>query len=710
MLNISWKKKRILLFFLLLVVLFLIPETSNALWPFDEITKTAKSAAESTLGSVASAMAVLIATIVLGVANFWLAISAYLLEWVISPDFISLSYTGLDNPVIKAGWNVTSNLANMGIVLALIVIGLATILRLESYQAKKTLPVLIIVALLINFAPVFLGVIVDASNILMNFLLEDPVGYGAFSNVYSEQEGKIKEAWASFGKTEGAPFKALGRSVAYVGFAIIAGLVFFLFTALFVFRYIAIWIAVILSPLAFVSYILPKTRAFFDMWWKQFLAWCFIGVFAAFFIYLSFEILEMASPDNQTLIISSQEADINAQIHAEEDTSIITDALNELLPYLIVSVFLIMGFFMAVSISAMGANTVVNLTKKAGKGATRGGRFVASRSWQRGIRPNIDRGLAKMSGGHLTTRKIAGGISHGVEKIPVARWFLPEKVRKYGQYGQAVDAAQARTKDYKSRTLAHRFLERADIEEQGTANLLEILQRGDAEDLFHVARNLGFGKTDEDILKNKKFQKIVGRGLQIAGESGKAGQITRRDPRLAMIAAESNTIGYKGLSAKQGVDKAVSEARGQHLADWEPEILQNKLVAESALAHFDRDRWLQVNRTVKNGQETALKAIDSAFSDFVDKNNIPAQTENQIERAWEQFTEDIERRFGAAGYFKAAEDKRMQQTGWRRGEYVASGKRWFPKTKKEHPTPGEAAGIPEKASDLPSGGRKGKNK
>ncbi|GAI30419.1 unnamed protein product, partial [marine sediment metagenome] len=65
---------------------------------------------------------------------------------------------------------------NMLLVLILVYIAIATILRLAGYETKKLLITFIIVALLVNFSPVICGLIVDASNIVMNFFLSEVTG------------------------------------------------------------------------------------------------------------------------------------------------------------------------------------------------------------------------------------------------------------------------------------------------------------------------------------------------------------------------------------------------------------------------------------------------------------------------------------------------------------------------------------------------------
>jgi hypothetical protein len=68
----------------------------------------------------------------------FVSIMALILGWIISPDFISLKFT--QNPFVDIGLSITRNFANMGFIIFLVAIGLATALRIEEYKAKKTLP------------------------------------------------------------------------------------------------------------------------------------------------------------------------------------------------------------------------------------------------------------------------------------------------------------------------------------------------------------------------------------------------------------------------------------------------------------------------------------------------------------------------------------------------------------------------------------------
>src|SRR3989344_684841 len=92
-----------------------------------------------------------------------------LVGWVarLLDSAVLMSLAGLSGiDAITIGWGITRDVANIFFIFILLIIAIATILRLESYGAKQLLPKLIILALLINFSLVIATTIVDASNVL----------------------------------------------------------------------------------------------------------------------------------------------------------------------------------------------------------------------------------------------------------------------------------------------------------------------------------------------------------------------------------------------------------------------------------------------------------------------------------------------------------------------------------------------------------------
>jgi len=300
--------------------------------------------------------------------NLLAGLAGALLNWVLSPNFTDLSYTNpAGNPIIKVGLNVTKSFVNVLLVLILVYIAVATILRLAGYETKKLLVTFIAVALLVNFAPVICGLIVDASNIVMNFFVRD-----LHADAFGETMGRhIADISATFydtatGSGAAAPWGKVFQ-IAVVG-AMLFWLILFLllFTLIFILRYLVIWLLVILSPLAFICYILPVTRKYFEMWWKQLLAWSFIGATGGFFIYLA--LLLASSPQIMSKISTPALSGEGAN-----------PSFNSILPLFVPVIFMGLGFIFALQTSAMGAKVVIQGAKRGGK---KGGKVIAERGWR----------------------------------------------------------------------------------------------------------------------------------------------------------------------------------------------------------------------------------------------------------------------------------------------------------------------------------------
>jgi hypothetical protein len=303
-----------------------------------------------------------------------LKLASWLLDWILSPGFIGLSYTNpYKNPLIGAAWPIVRDFANIFILICLIIIGLVIALRLRTgpfvevilqnftdEEAKKVLPWLIIIALLINFTPVFCGIIVDFSNIAMNFFLhgekgERVIGGSLFTNHFLLISSPLKSIFM------GGGWKALEENLNLivgatmviifnmVGIIILGG-----FCLLFFIRYLAIWLLVIFSPIAFAFWILPLTRKWFETWWNQFLQWCFIGIIGAFFLWLSAQTLSALLPKSPS--------PINIPIASAETPKGI---LGNALPYLGAMIMLFIGFVLSFTTSAMGAQALTTAIKGA---------------------------------------------------------------------------------------------------------------------------------------------------------------------------------------------------------------------------------------------------------------------------------------------------------------------------------------------------------
>ncbi len=242
------------------------------------------SFAAEPLGHALAYFATFVFTLIAGLLQtIYMALAGLMMKAVVY--FASIPVDPSQVPIVEAGWDFTRGLANGFFLLILAFIGLATILRLQSYQLQRTLPLLIIAALLINFSGVFVSVIVDIGNLFTNFFLQGSL-VGPFHN----------NPWGNMPPLKDADLGNVAINVARILYFLFGSLLFFVILLIFGLRIIILWTIVILAPIAFASIILPFTKKWWQRWLGALMEWAFIGVPIAFFMYLASTILFMDIP------------------------------------------------------------------------------------------------------------------------------------------------------------------------------------------------------------------------------------------------------------------------------------------------------------------------------------------------------------------------------------------------------------------------------
>ncbi len=375
------KRKVFVVFFVLVLVGILSPGASQAAsWgqliigqsfgPAGQVASGAVAAYEGidkTLQGTIKAFIGAFLLIPLFLSELFSLIVETLLKWIISANIPYAASTA-----VITGWPIVRNLANMLVVLALIIISLATILRFEDYKAKKLLPSLIIAALLINFSLVLCGILIDGSNIAMkSFLAPEVIGDGLTDNnsgaVLKTSEQAIKDVFNSNINIIAFVMKTIGA----IFYNMASAIVLMLYLFLFLFRVFALWVLLILSPLAFACYPLPYTRKFFGMWWNNFLQWCIIGIAGGFFYYIASK-------------LHNQLAIANPPLNQSDS---ITAGLADLFSFIVPGAFLVIGFLFSLQTSAMGASIAISGFRKTRDalrtGATATGKYVGKKAADR---------------------------------------------------------------------------------------------------------------------------------------------------------------------------------------------------------------------------------------------------------------------------------------------------------------------------------------
>ena len=489
------KMKKTPYLFLVFIIFFLIlflPSPAFAFWTYLR---------DAILFLPTLLIAVFLGFAILATGAFTWLMSA-LLGWVISPGFVSLSYTrpcgGIAppancNPIIEMGLNITQSFVNLALVVILVVIALSIALKLGEYGSKKIFVKLIIVALLVNFAPVLVGLIVDAANIVMHFFL-DAIEEGAAdigAQVSDFGSGIAKAIFGAGGAiTErlGLIMQGLTQIIVNVAMAI----AFLLFGGLFLVRYVVLWTLTILSPLAFVFWILPATKKFWTMWWNQLIQWSVVGIPIAFFLYLalnSFSYLRSAFVGN-------------LEMPGIEPATV--GFFNNVFPFFVIIVFLYIGFTLGLQTGAMGASGVIGLTKKHGWAAAK---WTGSESRRLAGRIAGDRGkkwMQRQAAAQLPGRTLLGKVAWGVGTLGAAPtyWALRRGIGEAGIHLTEAGRKDIRgaEKKYEGTTAENKVAAMRDIR-FGWGNRIAALRQAVEEEQTDDIKRIMGPTADEEITK-----------------------------------------------------------------------------------------------------------------------------------------------------------------------------------------------------------------
>ena len=177
----------------------------------------------------------------------------------------------LTDPDTRAAWSTFRDIANVAFVIAFLMIIYSQIsgAGVSNYGIKKLIPRVIVAAILVNLSYVFCQLAVDISNIVgssvYQFFKDVPTGATSSSDLSNGT------SWATtIGYILAVGAAALAALLLASTLGIAALLAFMLVIFILVARKALLILLVVISPLAFVAYLLPNTESWFKKWWKLF--------------------------------------------------------------------------------------------------------------------------------------------------------------------------------------------------------------------------------------------------------------------------------------------------------------------------------------------------------------------------------------------------------------------------------------------------------
>ncbi len=245
------------------------------------------------LESLLNGLVELIATILIELAKLCIFLTIFFLR-----AFITLaSYNNfIDVSVVKLGWVMVRDVANLFFIVGLLVIAFATILGFESYEWKHGLVKIVLMAILINFSNLIAQLVIDVAHIFTITFLNAVSATAGGNLITLFQMDKILALAAgapnTLGETREVASLTLfaGGALAFI-FALLAALTVGAYLVVMIFRIVMLWALIVLSPFAFMLYAVPKGEDYAHEWWSEFSKHVIVAPIMVFFLWLAFATL-----------------------------------------------------------------------------------------------------------------------------------------------------------------------------------------------------------------------------------------------------------------------------------------------------------------------------------------------------------------------------------------------------------------------------------
>lgn len=389
----------------------------------------------------------------LAVANGLLFVAGSLLNWVFIGTVLEFSQNFGNSEGLLIAWGIMRDLGNIFLLFGFVFIGISTILGLQTYAAKKTLPRLILFAILLNFSLFVAEFVIDITNAVSTVLynqagiaelcqynLESATDLRSIATLEHCSEniglsgvifnasglaglepppfwttrhqsgwwdltGLARDAWDNMNVTN--QLHIIQVMIGLTLFSFVAMVVFIAASIMLLIRAVVLTLLMVTAPLGFAGTVVPFLGKISRDWWHNLINQSFFAPAFILLVLVGLKIIESTGLNDGTTIVSAL---------SSGDVS----SMQVISLFALVIGFMVAALIVAKKFGAYGADTAATFAFKAG--STGMGYFTggAARILRAGLQSRAGQTLTGPLGRYVVNAALrpteTGAI--GIHKIP----------------------------------------------------------------------------------------------------------------------------------------------------------------------------------------------------------------------------------------------------------------------------------------------------
>lgn len=303
------------------------------------------------------------------VFGWLLAAAAALFSYVARTETVTLF---LNSQSTREVWAIVRDFLNMFFILVLLFAAFCTIFQIDKWSLKKVWLNILINALLVNFSFPIARFIIDISNVIMYYFLNN-----MFDGLTNGGAGSMFTWFAGNSGITGIllPKETSSYPVSYLItasiFVFILAITLLVLAVMFLIRLIALTLIVMFSPVGFVGYIFPSTQKYANDWWNNLFKYAFFGPIMVFMLMVATKMMKTLGNNSS----------INSFVSQTKNQTIDMGQANfiESMAFFAIPIIILwIGMAVSQKMGIWGADTVVGQGQKFGKWA---GKTFSGYNW-----------------------------------------------------------------------------------------------------------------------------------------------------------------------------------------------------------------------------------------------------------------------------------------------------------------------------------------